>query len=47
MGGGFGLLGDGNDTAKNGSEDEVKRKGIGRVWHGIERAWEMTGMVLG
>ena len=29
--GGIGLLGDGNETARRGSENEAKRKGIGWV----------------
>ena len=32
MGVGYGLLGDGNETARRGSEKEAKREGIGRVW---------------
>ena len=36
MGVGFGLMGDGNETAKSGSEDEVNRERIDRVWRGIE-----------
>ena len=35
--GGVGLFGAGNETARSGNEDEVKREGLGRVWRGIER----------
>ena len=43
--GGAGLLGDGNEAARSGSENEAKRRGIGRVWQGIQRVWKITGMV--
>ena len=32
MGVGFGLLGDGNETAKREDDIGMQRKGIGRVW---------------
>ena len=37
MGVGYCLLDDGNETARSGIEEEMKRKRIGRVWQGIER----------
>ena len=45
MGVGFCLLDDGNGSARSGSDDKVKRKGIGRVWQGIEGVSRMMGMV--
>ena len=39
-----GLLGNGIGTARNRSEDEAKGKGIGRIWQGIERFWDMQGI---
>ena len=47
MGVGCGLLGNGIETARSGSNDEAKRNGIGRVSQGIERVWKMTGIVWG
>ena len=44
---GVGLLGDGREAAKVGDSDEAKRKGIGRVWQGIERIWEDAGYSIG
>ena len=40
-----GLLGNGIGTARNRSENEAKRKGIGGIWQGIERIWKVTGMI--
>ena len=34
---GIGLLGGLGKTARNRNDIEVKRKGIGKVWRGIER----------
>ena len=45
MGVGYGLLGDGNETARSRSEEEAKWKGIGKVWREIEGRWWMLGMV--